>query len=87
MDFKRDLHKLQQAATLSDPSGPAYCLLSFIINRGEPMSALEWFRQCRDFANVLPSDSQFTAIVHELRNRVELDMKRAVASSNFSVWR
>jgi hypothetical protein len=83
MHFKHDLLKLQHSAALSDPNGPASYLLTFIINRGEPMSALEWFRECRDFRDVLPSDSQFTAIVHELRHRIELDMKRCCGVVDF----
>jgi hypothetical protein len=80
---KRDRQKLVQAAALSDPNGPGYCLLSFIIKRSEPMSALEWFRRCPEFANVLPSDTQFTAIVWDMKNRIESEMKRHCLAARF----
>jgi hypothetical protein len=40
----RDGDKAEQVNLLSDPHGLGYNLLSWIIKRGEPMSALEWFR-------------------------------------------
>jgi hypothetical protein len=79
----RDADKAEQANLLSDPHGAGYNLLSWIIKRGEPMSALEWFRTCPEFANVLPSDNQFIAIVHAVKDHLEAEMFQCCATARF----
>jgi hypothetical protein len=73
--FQRDQAKLNQAETLSNPNGSGHSNLSFVMKRGEPMSALEWFRKCPEFETILPTDSEFTAIVHAVKDQLENTMK------------
>lgn len=47
------------------------------------MSALAFFRSCPDLQAILPTNDQFTAIVHAVKDRVEAAVKRQCAAAKF----
>jgi hypothetical protein len=71
-----DEEKIRQADVLANPDSPAYNTLALILKRAEPMSVLDWFRDhCPEFRDILPTNTQFGAIVHGLKNLLEQNIR------------
>jgi hypothetical protein len=66
--------RMEQIRQLSNPTGIPFAILAFILKRGEPFTALDFFRKFPG-GEWLPTNDHFTRILRILKERLEAALR------------